>query len=935
MTGHGPRILILSTPKTGSTWLRSLLSGVYRLPQLYLEPGFDCNALRRAGNRWVAQYHIRPHPELSAWIRENGVTVVTTIRHPADVVISLYHHVMGFRARNVDLDFIRRMLSADYNRTDIVTDSTGQPFWADLACSLDWMSEAGTLVVRYEDLRCDPSGTLRALTSRICAVPDERIEAAIEMSELGLMRAMAGPFGGFFREGRIGRWRDLLPPDIIETFRSVAPYPAQMAALGYSMDPADPLIDRPIPSRPRHPMTTLERFENGLGAAPILRQCFFWCDAEQHAHWQRQLAATGPSSFYDWLNQPADRAGRGLYEELPLTNLAVFVYDQRPDARMVSPDLNGSDRYEYAQWFVRHAEAEYGLSREFIDSQRAGLARWANAPGRREGAGVYAGLPVCNLAAHLYDQRADLRLAYPDLTGCDRYELVQWFLDHGETDCDVARTCIESQQARLWNWASAASVHEGAGIYAGLLVCNLAAHLYEQRADLQSAYPDLTGCDRYEFVQWFLDHGEPDCDAPLKIAESQHAGLANWACATSSREGAGIYGGLPVGNLAAHLYEQRGDLQLAYPDLSGSDRYEYIRWFLDHGEAECGVPRTCVDAQQAGLSSWAHAPSVREGAGIYAGLPVCNLAAHLYEQRADLRLAYPDLSRGDRYLFVRWFVSHAENKSDVAQSSIESQQAGLSKWAHAPSIRHGAGIYGRLPMCNLAAHLYEQRTDLQSAYPDLTGGDRYAYVQWFVDHGETDCGVAQSYVDSQQAGLWNWACEPSMRHGAGIYAGLPVCNLAAHLYEHRADLQSVYPDLTGSDRYEFVQWFLRHGAGEESGFDPEIFTGAQADVLRWANATGIQGNATATNFAWHICRTRTDVPGSFPLIQGEERRLLVHSVIRAAKALGMDAEYIKPLERSLGRHWLPKRVKMRISPNYRLAESHFQLAWEHVADLAV
>ena len=88
-------------------------------------------------------------------------------------------------------------------------------------------------------------------------------------------------------------------------------------------------------------------------------------------------------------------------------------------------------------------------------------------------------------------------------------------------------------------------------------------------------------------------------------------------------------------------------------------------------------------------------------------------------------------------------------------------------------------------------------------------------------------------------------------------------------------------------------------------------------LLRWANATTYVGGLAAMNFVLHICHSRTDVRGSFPLIRGEERRNLVRSVIAAAKALGMDSGYIKPLERSLGRHWLPKGIRMRISREER------------------
>jgi len=518
------RILILSTPKTGNTWLRYLLAGVYRLPQFYVPPGFDYAALDRAGDRWVTHYHIRPNPQLIAWIRERRPVVITTIRHPGDVLISLYHHLHNFRAEALDPDFLRAMLSTGFDRTNMVADSTGQPFSTDLAYSIEWMASEGTHVVRYEDLRADPAGTLRELTSRISAVPDERIEAAVEMSDLALMRAMAGPFGGFFREGRIGGWRDLLPTDVIEMFRSMAPYAAQMAALGYSMDAADPTIARTVPSRPRHPMATLERFETGVPVVPILIQCFFWAGAEQRAHWERQLAATGPSSFYDWLNLPCSPAGRGLYEELPLSNLAAFVYHQRPDVRLVYPDLTTSDRCKYAQWFLRCAETEYGLDRAFVDPVRAGLLRWANKPCPADGRGLYQGLPVSNLAAFLYDQSPDVKLLYPDLTSRHRYEFLQWFLRFAMRRCGLDASFLDAVRAGLLRWANARTRIDGA---AGGTVTNFVLHICQTRTNVLANFPHIRGRDRRALVRSVIKAAralqmDPEYVRPLEESLGRH-----------------------------------------------------------------------------------------------------------------------------------------------------------------------------------------------------------------------------------------------------------------------------------------------------------------------------------------------------------------------------------------------------------------------------
>jgi hypothetical protein len=195
------RILILSTPKTGNTWLRHLLAGVYRLPQFYVPPPLDCAKLDKAGERWVTHYHTRPNRELLSWIRTNRAVVVTTIRHPGDVLLSLYHHVHEFRNETIDQDFLRRMLSTGFERRGMTTYAADQPFSADLDCSLEWMACEGTHTVRFEDLRADPVAALRELTSRIHPAPLERIEAAVEMCDIDVMRRMAGDFSASSARG--------------------------------------------------------------------------------------------------------------------------------------------------------------------------------------------------------------------------------------------------------------------------------------------------------------------------------------------------------------------------------------------------------------------------------------------------------------------------------------------------------------------------------------------------------------------------------------------------------------------------------------------------------------------------------------------------------------------------------------------------------------
>ena len=492
------RILILSTPKTGNTWLRHLLGAVYHLPQFYLPPGFDRAALDGAGPRWVTHYHIRPNPELRDWIRANQAVVMTTIRHPGDVLLSLYHHVNGFRGGEPRPDFLRRMLVDGYERTNMTADWTGQPFSADLACSLEWMGEPGTHVIRYEDLRADTAGTLRALAGRIAPASEARIAAATEMCDLGLMRRMAGQFGGFFREGAVGAWRDLLPAPVVDILRGRPPYPEQIAALGYSLDAGAPPPAGAAILRSRHPVATRERFDNGVPFSPILAKCFFWTQPM----W-RDVAG-----FYGWLNAPSPGEGRGIYKDLPVSNLAAFIYGDRPDVRLTYPDLSGRHRAEYLQWFLRAAGPEYGLDAAFIDPVRAGMVYWgtssspiddtarSNALSAGEGRDIYEHLPVSNLATFIYEKRPDVRMAYPDLAGRHRYEYLRWFVRAAGPEYGLGAAFINPVRAAMLRWANARSP-----VGRTEQATNFVLHICQTRTDVLGSFPHLQPLERRELTR--------------------------------------------------------------------------------------------------------------------------------------------------------------------------------------------------------------------------------------------------------------------------------------------------------------------------------------------------------------------------------------------------------------------------------------------------
>src|SRR5690606_12888301 len=80
------RIIITGTPKTGNTWLKHLLSHLYMLPQVDLDPNFHSVDFDSFGRRWVGQQHYHPSPDIVEVARQRGIIFISTIRHPGDVL---------------------------------------------------------------------------------------------------------------------------------------------------------------------------------------------------------------------------------------------------------------------------------------------------------------------------------------------------------------------------------------------------------------------------------------------------------------------------------------------------------------------------------------------------------------------------------------------------------------------------------------------------------------------------------------------------------------------------------------------------------------------------------------------------------------------------------------------------------------------------------
>lgn len=362
------KILIASTPKTGNTWLKYLLSEVYRLPVAEIAPNIRAGV---PGERWVGHQHFLPESGLIEWGRRNGVVFVTTVRHPGDVLVSLRHYVSLNRGAGQDVDGPGAMLGdgdgvfGEQTRRYVLNS-----YFMLLHVSICWSQGGWARVVRYEDLWRDPLRTLRRLTDKILPVPEEQLRQAIRACEMEKMRRRFPKEKKFYRKGGAGGWEKTLPPSI-QRVLARDPYQAQFEALGYT----------PLPDKKRmqaRPLLALRRTWRALRHLPLVVKIWLQLPPARQARWLD--AARGSRTGMSWLNRPAAEDERQPTRFPIITKFALGLHLTEPSLPRAYPDPLGRNRVEFANWFLFFGPRNYQLDRTFTLPM---LHAWTNRGPRR------------------------------------------------------------------------------------------------------------------------------------------------------------------------------------------------------------------------------------------------------------------------------------------------------------------------------------------------------------------------------------------------------------------------------------------------------------------------------------------------------------------------------------------------------------------------
>lgn len=236
------RVAIVSTPRSGNTWLWHLLTTAYDIPGLAVHNPIelDWQGLPPA---CVLQVHWRLIPSFMARLQENGFRVVVMGRHPLDVLISILHFSLHDPATARWLegeDGNERGIFGAMPRSDAFRDyATGPRAAALLSVSSEWWHVPGVLQVRYEDLNANPQAELERVISGLGNSPVKPVPEAIEATTIPKLRAR-WQNNHYFWKGKTRLWRSLLTACDVE---AIAPALERFInTLGYEISP-DPELD--------------------------------------------------------------------------------------------------------------------------------------------------------------------------------------------------------------------------------------------------------------------------------------------------------------------------------------------------------------------------------------------------------------------------------------------------------------------------------------------------------------------------------------------------------------------------------------------------------------------------------------------------------------------------------------------------------------------
>ncbi|WP_353208982.1 sulfotransferase domain-containing protein [Sphingorhabdus sp.] len=227
------KIVIVSSPRSGNSWLRRLLVDGLGLNDTAVHNYLD---VAQVPEQCALQVHWYREPNFQNFLAVHNFSVITLARHPLDVLLSVLHFVK-YEPET------KRWLEGNCALPDNLNISSpcsqcfidyATSFGCEnlLSVSYQWWHDKDALKIRYEDLVSATNSELERVADFL-KVDSQLIKSALPLNSIENFQALPNRHGW---QGRPGIWRELIPTDIAQKIFSR--HSGVFQALGYDIEPS-------------------------------------------------------------------------------------------------------------------------------------------------------------------------------------------------------------------------------------------------------------------------------------------------------------------------------------------------------------------------------------------------------------------------------------------------------------------------------------------------------------------------------------------------------------------------------------------------------------------------------------------------------------------------------------------------------------------------
>jgi hypothetical protein len=210
------KLLIVSTPRSGNTWLRYMLASLYKLQQFAVHSPQELDWVSLPSDS-IVQLHWHRTFAFRELLRQHQFQPITIVRHPLAVLVSIWQFASH------EPDTAKWLVGEGGNENAILNQPLDSQAFLNYACSSrakallsispQWWNQTETLSVKYENLVAAPEQTLQQLCKAIHPQHNS-IQQALNENSLEKLRPTAS--NRHFWQGSPYAWQEMLPNEFIQ-----------------------------------------------------------------------------------------------------------------------------------------------------------------------------------------------------------------------------------------------------------------------------------------------------------------------------------------------------------------------------------------------------------------------------------------------------------------------------------------------------------------------------------------------------------------------------------------------------------------------------------------------------------------------------------------------------------------------------------------------